>query len=159
MAKQRKTLGKLKPQHTFFLNPYSNARFTRCPKCDSKTKIRKFPFAIHIDPRVMMTLNMSGPYCPSCDLIILHQDRVEELLTATFVQRDPSIIGNNYLIVGVVEQSYWKKASTQGGSYQELFDNLHDFKRVVKFEPQRWVWMPKEEMSVRRGDEQGDEGR
>ncbi|MCK6580310.1 MAG: PIN domain-containing protein [Anaerolineae bacterium] len=39
------------------------------------------------------------------------------------------------------------------------FDNLHDFKRFMKFEPQRWVWMPKEEMSVRRGDERGDEER
>ncbi len=142
MAKKNKTLGKLKPEHTFFLNPYSDARFTRCPQCGKPTKIRKFPFAIHIDPRVLMTLNMSGPYCPKCDLIILHRDNVESLLTAAFVQRDPSIVGNDYLIVGTVERTYWRKASTQGGSYQELFDNLHDFKQVVTFEPARYAWMP-----------------
>ncbi|MDZ4770517.1 MAG: hypothetical protein SGJ24_15435 [Chloroflexota bacterium] len=144
MAKKNKTLGKLKPEHTFFLNPYSDARFTRCPECGKPTKIRKFPFAIHIDPRVLMTLNMSGPYCSKCDLIILHRDKVETLLTAAFVQRDPSIVGNDYLIVGTVERDYWRKASAQGGSYQELFDNLHDFKQVVTFEPAHYGWMPDE---------------
>ena len=89
-----------------------------------------------------MTLNMSGPYCPKCDLIILHQDKVEVLLTAAFAQRDSSIVGNDYLIVGTAERAYWRKASTQGGSYQELFDNLHDFKRVVIFEPAHYGWMP-----------------
>lgn len=142
MAKKRKTLGKLPPKHLFFLNPYLDERFTRCPKCRRRTNIRKFPFVIHIDPQVLMTLNMSGPYCAACDLIILHKDKVEQLLTATFIQRDPSIIGNDYLIIGTVERTYWRKASTKGGTYQEMFDNLHDFKQVVIFEPQRRVWMP-----------------
>jgi hypothetical protein len=142
MAKKRKTLGKLSPKHMFFLNPYSDERFTRCPRCRQPTKIRKFPFVIHIEPQVLMTLNMSGPYCPKCDLIILHKDKVEQLLTAAFVERDPSIIGNDYLIIGTVERAYWRKASTGGGTYPELFDSLHDFKRVVIFEPQRPVWLP-----------------
>ncbi|NWF69495.1 MAG: hypothetical protein HXY40_10450 [Chloroflexi bacterium] len=144
MAKKRRTLGKLPPKHLFFLNPYEDARFTQCPKCGQKTRIRKFPFAIHIDPHVLMTLNMSGPYCPRCDLIILHKDKVERLLVAAFTQRDPSIIGNDYLMIGTTERSYWRKASTQGGTYQELFDNLHDFKEVLSFEPRRWVWAPDE---------------
>lgn len=140
MAKKRKTLGNLKPQHKFFLNPYANERFTRCPQCRGKTKIRKFPFGVHIDPNVLMNLNMSGPYCPSCDLIILHQDKVEELLAMTFEQRDPSILGNDYLIIGTVERAYWRKASKSGGTYQEFFDNLHDFKKHVQFEIQ-YGWM------------------
>ena len=141
MAKTRTTLGNLKPQHKFFLNPYENERFTRCPNCGQKTKIRKFPFAIHIDPQVLMTLNMSGPYCPGCDLIILHQDKVETLLVLSFEDRNPDIVGNDYLIIGTVERSYWRKASTKGGTYQELMDNLHDFKKHVQFEVHHG-WMP-----------------
>lgn len=140
MTKKRDTLIKLPKQHKFFLNPYQNERFTRCPKCGRRTLIRKFPFAIHIDPMTLLTLNMSGPYCPACDLIILHQDKVESLLTATFAELDPSIIGNDYLIMGVVERAYWRKASRGNGTHQELFDNLHVFRQVVKFEPQRAVW-------------------
>jgi hypothetical protein len=141
MSKKR-LLGKLPPQHTFFLNPYADQRFTVCPKCGGKTRIRKFPFAIYINPQVLMTLNMSGPYCPVCDLIILHQDKVEQLLTAAFLERQPSIVGNDYLIIGTVERDYWHKASTTGGTYEGLFESLHDFKQVVTFEPQRWGWMP-----------------
>ena len=28
--------GQQPPRYTFFLNPYTDARFTRCPKCDGK---------------------------------------------------------------------------------------------------------------------------
>lgn len=141
-AKKKRTLGNLKPQHRFFLNPYGDARFTKCPQCLGKTKIRKRPFGVHIDPDVLMNLNMSGPYCPSCDLIILHQDDVEALLTMTFMELIPEIVGNNYLIIGTVERSYWRKTIKEGGTYQEFFDNLHDFKEAVDFEPMRYVWLP-----------------
>lgn len=33
--------------------------------------------------------------CPDCDLLIAHQDEIERLLAATFVRRDPSMIGQN----------------------------------------------------------------
>jgi len=42
--------GKLPPQHRFFLNPYRDMRFTSCPKCNGKTKLRKLPLAIHVNP-------------------------------------------------------------------------------------------------------------
>jgi hypothetical protein len=38
-----KQFGKQSPRHKFFLNPYKDARFTSCPKCTAKTKLRKFP--------------------------------------------------------------------------------------------------------------------
>jgi hypothetical protein len=142
MTKKRTQLGKLSRKHTFFLNPYENARFTRCPKCEGKTRVRKFPFVIHIDPMTLLTLNMSGPYCPACDLIILHKDRVETLLTATFQQHNPSIIGNDYLIIGTVEHALWLKTTKRTTTIQETFDNLHDFKQVVTFEPAHYGWLP-----------------
>ncbi len=141
MASKRKRLGKLKPLYTFFLNPYERERFTRCPQCRGITRIRKFPFAIHVDPAQMVQLNMSGPFCPVCELIILHQNVVEDLLTRLFSSFNPDMIGNNYFIIGTVERAHWKKSSKQGGTVQEAFDNLHDFKKHVSFEVQRG-WFP-----------------
>lgn len=89
-----------------------------------------------------MTFNLSGPYCPGCDLIILHQDKVESLLTMAVMERDPSIVGNDYLILGTLERSYWRQASKQGGTVQGLLDNLHDFEEVLLFEPMYPVWLP-----------------
>ena len=46
-----------KTRHYFFLNPYEDCAFTKCPKCDQATKVRKFPLAIHIDPNQLFFLN------------------------------------------------------------------------------------------------------
>ena len=46
-------------RHYFFLNPYDDAAFTRCPNCEEKTKIRKYCLLIHIDPKHLLSLNKS----------------------------------------------------------------------------------------------------
>ena len=134
-------LGKLPPRHRFFLNPYVDERFTRCPGCGDATKVRKKPFLIHIDPDVLLLLNMRGRYCPACDVLILHQNVVEDLLVRTFEQRRPDIIGNDYLILGTVEPAFWRKHKGKATA-GPLFDNLHDFEQVVVYEPMRPRWMP-----------------
>lgn len=133
---------KLESKYRFFLNPYEDSRFTKCPQCLGKTKIRKHPFGIHIDPEILLALNMSGPYCPNCDLIILHQDKVETLMVMTFENVAPDIIGNDYLIMGTIERSQWRKSSKIGGTDKEFFENLHAFKEMVTFEPMHYGWLP-----------------
>jgi hypothetical protein len=56
---------------------------------------------------------MSGKYCPRCDLLILHQDKVEELLAAALAQQNPDLIGNDYLIVGTKERKGWRETIKQ----------------------------------------------
>jgi hypothetical protein len=90
-------IGKLPPQYTFILNPYTDARFTRCPGCDQKTKQRKLPLFIHVEPLNPIVLGKTCRYCPHCDLLIAHQDELEAQLEALFAERDPSLIGNDYL--------------------------------------------------------------
>lgn len=145
MAKKKKstkkrTLGELEPRHHFFLNPYISSRFTKCPKCDAPTKIRKRPFGVHVDPSTLLALNMSGPYCPDCDLIILHQDKVEALLTARFLDFAPNMVGNDYLIIGTIDRSYWREVIQDKGTSTGFLENLHDFEKVVIFEPVHYVW-------------------
>lgn len=137
-------LGKLPPKYTFFLNPYVDTRFTRCPSCDKPTKARKHPFFIHIFPAQPFILNITGRYCPKCDLLILHKDRVETLMVHSVEQFAPSLVGNEYLIVGTIERKGWRESQKQPSNYDVVFDNLHDFKKVVVFEPARWGWGPDE---------------
>jgi hypothetical protein len=126
----------------FFLNPYTDARFTRCPQCDAQTKVRKKIFVVHIEPGQLANLNMSGRYCPDCDLMILHQDIVENMLAWAFSSHNPDVIGNEYLIMGTLERKAWKTIQEQPYNHELVFDNLHVFKKVVKFEPQRYIWAP-----------------
>jgi hypothetical protein len=52
---------------------------------------------------------------------------------------DPSIIGNEYLIIGTVEPAYWRKSKGEA-SAPKVFEHLHNFKKVVIFEAlPRWV--------------------
>jgi hypothetical protein len=126
-------LGKQPPCYRFFLNPYQDVRFTRCPQCDQKMHQRKLPLVIHIDPMILFSLNKTCRYCPHCDLLIAHQDDIEQLLAAIFTEKMPEIVGNTYLVVGTLEKSVWKRGTVHPLTLQEIIEALHDFKDVVTF--------------------------
>jgi hypothetical protein len=145
MAKQKKKttqLGKLPPRYRFFLNPYQDMRFTRCPKCDNKTKLKKLPLVIHIESMIILSLNKTCRFCPYCDLLIVHQDELEHLLASIFSQQKPEIVGNDYLVLGTQDRPAWKEGTQQQTTIQDAFDTLHDFKQVLTFTVTGGGWMP-----------------
>ena len=75
MASQNSLVQKHKKGHYFFLNRYASEAFTKCPKCDQKTKLRKIPLVIHIEPQELFTLNKVCRYCPYCDLVIAQKSQ------------------------------------------------------------------------------------
>jgi hypothetical protein len=133
-------IGGQPPRFNFFLNPYADVRFTTCPKCSGKTRQRKLPLVIHVDDGATITLNKTCRYCPSCDLLIAHQDEIEGFLTAFFTQHNPDVIGNDYLVLGTTDRKSWLRGTKSQLSGQEMLDNLHDFKNVWQFEPGGYGW-------------------
>ncbi len=131
-------LGKLPPQHKFFLNPYTDARFTRCPKCDRPTKLRKRPLLVLMKPAKALSINKTCRYCPNCDLLITHQDELEKLLDQVRSQYFPDFVWEDYLVVGTLERKLWKEGTS---SLEKLFGALHDFKQHMQFEPARYGWV------------------
>jgi len=87
---------------------------------------------------------MSGPYCPTCDLQILHKDKLEQLLVLTFERRQPDMIGNEYLVMGTVDRSVWLRTLKEQVDPKTTLAQLHVFKGVVTFERPRWGWVPAE---------------
>ena len=106
-----------KKRHYLFLNPYQDCAFTKCPQCDAKTKVRKFPLVIHIEPQQLFILNKQCKFCANCDLIITKQFEVEQLMGEAFRQRDPELIGHDYLVMGTLEKKDWRKIDKQGIKY------------------------------------------
>ena len=129
-----------KRRHYFFLNPYEDAAFTKCPKCESETRIRRFPLVIHIDPQQLFLLNKQCRYCTRCDLIIARKSEVESLMAAAFEQSKPQIIGNNYLVMGVAERKDWRESKKGQMSQGETIERMLVFKDVLNFEPVRFGW-------------------
>lgn len=139
-----KNKGKTEPckRHYFFLNPYEDAAFTRCPKCQDKTKVRKFPLVIHIEPDQLFLLNKKCRYCTACDLVIARQSELEPFLANAFEQRRPEIIGNDYLVIGVLDRRDWRQGKQAALSQGQTIERTHIFKDVLKFEPAYPQWTP-----------------
>src|SRR5436309_1079606 len=139
-----KRLGKLKPRFKFFLNPYPDVRFTRCPKCQGKTKLRKLPLLIHVDPENLMVLNKTCRFCPYCELLIAHQDEIEAQLTGYFGQHNPEVVGNEYLVLGTVDRPAWQQGTQAPVGLKDMLEQAHDFKKILEFEL-TGGWMPNDE--------------
>ena len=137
-SKKTKQLGELPPQHDFFLNPHTDARFTRCPKCDGTTKLRKKPLLIFIAIKQPVSINKTCRYCPSCDLLIAHKDELDPLIGTMCLQRFPELLGQDYLVIGTIERKAWKEGNTDP---RAIFKSLHDFKDHLQFEPARYMWV------------------
>jgi YgiT-type zinc finger domain-containing protein len=152
MAKSRESsrLGKLPPMYDFILNPYAETRVGWCPSCERKMHQRKVPLLIHIDSMYLVTLGYTCRYCPHCDLLVAHQDENEHLLASMFLERNPSIIGNDYLVIGTVERACWRAGMKAPPPGKDLLDNLHDFKRVLQFEYRPAGWYPDEDGKAER---------
>ncbi len=124
----KKKFGSLQPKFNFSLNPYPEMRFSKCPDCESNTGQRKLPLFIHVEPHNPILLNYTHRYCSHCDMLIGHKHEIEHLLKVAFENTAPDIIGNNYLLVGTVENKAWKKNAVQPIPLNELSNYVHDFK-------------------------------
>ena len=136
-------LGKQAPRYKFFLNPYQDARFTGCPKCETKTRQKKLPLAIHIDDWGMVVLNKTCRFCPDCELLVAHQDQLEANLATFFDNHAPDVVGRDYLVVGTVDRPDWKRGTETPGTAHDMIEHLHDFKDVLHFEMSQG-WIPPE---------------
>lgn len=128
--------------HRFFLNPHEDMAFTKCPKCESKTMVRKFPLVIHIEPGQLFVLNKQCRYCVGCDLIIARRSDVESLMAAAFESRDPAIIGNEYIVVGTLPRDVWRTRDNGEMRPADALDHTLIFKDVWEFELVRGGWGP-----------------
>lgn len=130
----RRRLGKQAPRYRFFFNPYKYTRFTTCPQCGNETLRRKFPLFIHVHPMEPVLLNKTCRYCPHCDLLIAHQNDIEDLLAKIFTDSAPKVVGKDYLVVGTVDRADWKRIEQNQLFIEDTLEALHDFEEAVTFE-------------------------
>ena len=117
---------------TFILNPYKDTRLSSCPKCRRLTHMRKFALLIHIEKFGFLTLGKTCRYCSPCELIMAHQDELEDELVHVFENQSPEIIGNPYLVFGTVDIKWWKQSlGTSGESLSQLLEHVTQFKSVL----------------------------
>lgn len=129
------------PRHRFVLNPYTDARFSRCPRCDALMKVRKIPLLIHIEPKNLLALRKTAKLCPPCDLLIVHQNELEAQLSYAFRERDPDSFSSEYLVMGTVETVDWKAGLDKPSDPADLLERFHPFREQLEVKV-TGGWMP-----------------
>jgi hypothetical protein len=132
--------------HRFFLNPYDFAACTRCPLCDRLTKVRKIPLAIHIEPQTFFVLNKSCRFCEDCDLLIARRQDVEALMAAVFAERDPSIVGNRYEVLGTLSKKDWRDRDKHSLSPKAALERVEFFSEVLNITISPPGWYPADQV-------------
>jgi hypothetical protein len=127
-SSEQSRFGGLARRYNFVFNPYPDQRISRCPLCERKTGQLKVPLLIHINPWHLVALNYTCRYCSECDLLIAHKHEIEHLLTAMFMQRDPMVIGNDYLVMGTMERKAWREGQMRQRSVEEMRAHIADFR-------------------------------
>ena len=141
MAKKRIRLGKLPPRYRFALNQYTETRWSKCPKCSTRTYMRKFPLLIHIDGFGLLILGKTCRYCPKCEFIIAHQDDLEHIMAEIFSDSYPAVVGNRYLVMGTVEKRAWQEGMIEPLKIEGIWEHTADIKEYLfpGYEPGGWV--------------------
>ena len=103
---RRPRIGALPARYSFVLSPHVNARFTKCPRCEAKTRARKIPFVIHVDRVRLVVLRKTCRLCVKCELVIVHQAEIEPLMAASVGQA--VVTQSQYLVVGTVNPRVWR---------------------------------------------------
>jgi len=132
--------GKLPPLYRFILNPHKELRCSTCPDCAGKTLVRKVPLVVAVLPEQIATINKHCRYCPRCDILIVHKDELERMLVIAFEKRAPKVIGNEYLVIGVLEPTAWRRREKDSLLVASLPEYVHDIKEYLELEfiPAHW---------------------
>ncbi len=138
----RPQFGYLPPKYNFSLNPYPDVRLSRCPDCRNKTGQRKLPLLIHVDPKNLIALNYTNRYCSRCDMLIGHKHEIEHYLTDMFLQINSEVIGNYYLVFGIVERKAWRENINHPKPLNEMRQHIHDFKSYQNLSMTMRGWFP-----------------
>ncbi|MBV9774393.1 MAG: hypothetical protein JO040_10615 [Gemmatimonadetes bacterium] len=141
MTPRKKRLGKLSPRYRFALNPFPEVRWSRCPRCEKLTHNRKFPLLIHVEKHGPVILGKTCRYCAPCEFIIAHQAELEAELAYLFSQRAPEVVGNRYMVMGIVERKTWQKGRDAPLGWEELLEHTADIKQYFTLLDPRPRWI------------------
>ncbi|OFW24904.1 MAG: hypothetical protein A3H27_08065 [Acidobacteria bacterium RIFCSPLOWO2_02_FULL_59_13] len=136
MARGR--IGERSPHYSYMLNPHSDVRLSKCPRCEKLSHPRKFALLIHIEAWGLLALGKTCRYCSGCELIMVHEDELEAELARSFSRIAPEVIGKAYRVLGTMEKKAWQEGlGGRGQPLAEMLKHVAEFKKVyvLEYEP------------------------
>jgi len=134
--------GKLKPRYRFALNPFPEARWSRCPNCEKLMHARKFPLLLHLGGTTLLTLGLTCRYCSPCEFIIAHQHELD-MEVAIFRAEHPDVHVDTLYVIGTVDRKTWERSLGNRGALtlDELREHTSDIQdpRVLNNPRRTWI--------------------
>ncbi|OFW09751.1 MAG: hypothetical protein A3G20_09360 [Acidobacteria bacterium RIFCSPLOWO2_12_FULL_59_11] len=148
----RGRIGEQSPHYSYMLNPHSDVRLSKCPRCGKLTHLRKFALLIHIEAWGVLALGKTCRYCSRCELIMVHQDELEAELEQSFSRIAPEVIGKAYMVLGTMEKKVWQEGLIgRGQPPAEMLKHVAEFKKVYDLEYEPGGWYPADHGPRKRG--------
>jgi hypothetical protein len=138
MGKQRRQtnrlrMGALPPRYSFVLNPHVRERFTKCPSCDTSTRIRKLPLVVHVEdpsgPRLVL-LNKTCSLCVVCETLIVDRVELESVIIAAGFSA--TVSPPDYVVLGTIDRRTWGRGLRGGAELPDIREHMADFKKYLK---------------------------
>ena len=122
-------MGALPPRYSFFLNPYKNERFSRCPRCKAQTRVRKIPLVIHVDSFGLVLLRKTCRLCVVCEVLIAHEAEMNRLIDGVKPHEGGQ---QKYLVLGTLQRGTWRQGLSGSVTIQQVRDDMADFKAYMR---------------------------
>lgn len=139
--KTKLRMGALPPRYSFVLNPHTRERFTKCPRCEAATRIRKLPLVVHLEcpgePRLVL-LNKTCRLCVMCETLIVNRVELESVMIATGLSA--MVNPQNYVVLGTIDRRTWRRGLSGDAALPDIREHMADFKKYFRVDvvPAHW---------------------
>ena len=132
-------IGALPPRYAFVLNPHRGTKFTRCPRCETETNLRKLALVIHVEGFGVVMLGMTCRLCLRCETLIAHKVDLDMLLGTVVT---PS---TDYFVLGTADRATYRRGLVGGTSFDDVRAHTADFKSYWNVEITPGGWYPQDD--------------
>jgi hypothetical protein len=139
IANRADRLGALPPRYAFILNPHADCGFTKCPRCGTRTNVRKLSLVIHVEGFGLVLLGKTCRLCLRCETLMAHKAELDKLISAAI-----NVPGQAYVVLGTIDRRVYRRGLSGRASLDDVKAHMADFKSYWKVEVTPAGWYPKD---------------
>lgn len=122
-------------EYSFFLNEFTDIRFSICTNCKKRTFLRKIPLVVHLDPHYLHVINMSCKLCENCKILVINKDKIVPLIKLCMDSRKVTLEPDfKFVIMGHLDKKMWRICSKTQLEPCETLNAMYKFKQELKLE-------------------------
>lgn len=127
------------------MNPYADTKFTKCPRCETKTNLRKLSLVIHIEGFGLVLLGKTCRLCLRCETLIAHKAELDTMLSSVVGASKPE-----YMVLGTLDRQTYRQGLANRATLDDVKAHTSDIKSYWNIEITPAGWYPKDESKNRR---------